>query len=295
MITQLSALTFEVSDLPAWAAFGREVLGLGLAEQTDTRLRFKHDRRPWRLECVAGPGDDLARVSWEVADATALETVGARLTQAGFEVARGGAGACADRGCEALIRYRDPAGTPSEVVCGVAEDGPFESRRVPSGFVADELGLGHVVLAARDKDESVRFYCDTLGFRISDHIHTEFHGHVVDLTFLRCNGRHHTVAVPCPPPRRLHHFLLEVRSVDDAGAALDWALRFGCRIINVLGRHPNDQMLSFYAETPSGFQFEFGAGGRLVDDEDWTVETYDRISDWGHTPPPFLKHRPRRS
>ena len=36
--------------------------------------------------------------------------------------------------------------------------------------------------------------------------------------------------------------------------------------MQTLGRHPNDRMFSFYAKTPSGFQFEFGWGGREVDD-----------------------------
>jgi hypothetical protein len=44
-------------------------------------------------------------------------------------------------------------------------------------------------------------------------------------------------------------------------------------------------MFSFYAKTPSGFQFEFGYGGREVNDADWEPTTYDRISEWGHHPP----------
>ncbi len=293
-VTQLSALSFEVSDLDRWEHFATEVLGLGVAERGPGRVRFRNDRHPWRFEVLEGPADDLVRLSWEVSGHTALGEVAHRLEAAGISVTAGTAADCADRCCEGLIRYEDPAGTPSEVVCGVPLGEPFESPLVPSGFVAGPLGLGHAVVAARDKAESVRFYCEVLGFRVSDHIQTVFHGHSVDLTFLHCNGRHHSLAMPCPPPKRIHHFLLEVGSLDDVGAALDRALRANCRIINVLGRHPNDQMLSFYAETPSGFQFEFGWGGRLIEEADWSPETYDRISDWGHTPPPFLKHRPRR-
>ena len=53
-----------------------------------------------------------------------------------------------------------------------------------------------------------------------------------------------------------------------------------------LGRHPNDQMTSFYARTPSGFEIEFGAGGRRIDmDSEWPVGHYDAMSIWGHKPP----------
>jgi hypothetical protein len=56
-------------------------------------------------------------------------------------------------------------------------------------------------------------------------------------------------------------------------------------ILRTLGRHANDRMVSFYGVTPSRFAFELGWGARRIDDRDWQVRTYDRISDWGHHPP----------
>ena len=35
-----------------------------------------------------------------------------------------------------------------------------------------------------------------------------------------------------------------------------------------LGRHMNDQMLSFYMRTPGGFDVEFGCEGLEVDDDE---------------------------
>ena len=32
-----------------------------------------------------------------------------------------------------------------------------------------------------------------------------------------------------------------------------------------LGRHTNDEMISFYLRTPSGFDIEYGFGGKTVD------------------------------
>jgi hypothetical protein len=52
-----------------------------------------------------------------------------------------------------------------------------------------------------------------------------------------------------------------------------------------LGRHPNDLMTSFYVRTPSGFEIEYGTGGRVVNDETWVVGEYDVQSLWGHKPP----------
>jgi biphenyl-2,3-diol 1,2-dioxygenase len=54
-------------------------------------------------------------------------------------------------------------------------------------------------------------------------------------------------------------------------------------------------MVSFYAHTPSGFQFEYGWGGREVDDARWQPTEYDHISEWGHHHPALLnpKRGPR--
>ena len=89
-------------------------------------------------------------------------------------------------------------------------------------------------------------------------------------------------------------FMLEAASVDEVGMAFDRALRAGVRIQQTLGRHPNDRMFSFYAETPSGFQFEFGWGGRLVDDRDWSPGQYDHISEWGHHHPSVFWPRKKK-
>src|SRR5262249_24898508 len=67
--------------------------------------------------------------------------------------------------------------------------------------------------------------------------------------------------------------------------AYDRCLTAGIPIANTLGVHPNDRMFSFYARTPSGFDVEFGHGGRKIDDATWKVEQYDRASVWGHRIP----------
>ena len=68
----------------------------------------------------------------------------------------------------------------------------------------------------------------------------------------------------------------------DDGTALDVATRAGVPVVSSLGRHSNDQMVSFYMSTPSGFEVEYGWGGRLVDDAVRQVQRHDRGTLWGH-------------
>ncbi|MFT5685467.1 MAG: 2,3-dihydroxybiphenyl 1,2-dioxygenase [Myxococcota bacterium] len=296
----LGYLGFGVTDFDAWERFGSGVLGLTLGRTLpDGGFSLRMDGHAERFHIVPGP-DDLAHIGWDCGDAEGLAAVASRLEAAGVTVTED-AGLAADRRVEALLRCEDPDGVPTELYYGptLAEDA-FVSPVVTSKFVADALGLGHIVLSSSDNVASSKFYVDLLGFLLSDHIVCEFYGHPVSLAFFhapsspQAPSRHHTVAFGGPQRKRLHHFMVEVADLEDVGMAYDRAIRARVPIMQTLGRHPNDRMLSFYAATPSKFQFEFGWGGRLVDDTDWSTTTYDRISDWGHHPPAVVVPRRKK-
>jgi 2,3-dihydroxybiphenyl 1,2-dioxygenase len=191
-------------------------------------------------------------------------------------------------------QVEDPNGVPIELFCGPERSTePFRSPLVPSGFVTGNEGLGHIVFGTMDPQATERFYCELLGMRLSDRIEAELApGFSLRIVFLHANPRHHTVAFAAAPmPKCIHHFMLEVGAMDDVGHAYDRCLKAGIEIANTLGVHPNDRMFSFYARTPSGFDVEFGWGGRKVDDATWKVERYDRTSIWGHHMPAMLPSR----
>ena len=293
MIDQLGYLVFEVSDLAAWEAFATGVLGLEVARRWDGGLSLRMDGHAQRFFLTSGPADDLAASGWQLADEATLDAAVARLRAAGHTVEEASADEAAARAVVRMFHTRDPGGTRVELAFGPAlAETPFRSPLVRSGFVADQHGLGHLVVNAPETAATAAFYQELLGFRLSDRIVCEFYGYPVDITFLHTNPRHHSLAFGGPQPKRLHHFLLEVGSLDDVGAGLDRAVAAGVRIAQMIGRHPNDRMVSFYAFTPSGFQFEYGWGGRLVDDATWQPTVHDRVSEWGHHPPE--RYAPRR-
>ncbi len=220
-IAQLGYLGFEVSDLGAWEAFATGVLGLVVADRReDGGFSLRMDGHAHRLLISPGKADDLAVLGWQVDGPAALEEVSARLRAAGVEVTPGSAEEAAARKVRGLVKYVDPGGLPSELFHGPAlAEGPFRSPVVRSGFVADGLGLGHLVVSAKSQEENRRFYCDLLGFRVSDAIRCDLHGYKVDILFLHTNARHHSLAFGDGQRKRLHHFMLEVRSMDDVGWA----------------------------------------------------------------------------
>jgi hypothetical protein len=50
-----------------------------------------------------------------------------------------------------------------------------------------------------------------------------------------------------------------------------------------VGQHTNDRELSYYAMTPSGFEWEVGWNPIVVDESIWEPTTHQGISIWGHT------------
>jgi catechol 2,3-dioxygenase-like lactoylglutathione lyase family enzyme len=155
-----------------------------------------------------------------------------------------------------------------------------------SHFVAGDLGAGHFVAIAADKDETDHFYRSVLGLRVSDYIRGEVApgGPVLDATFLHAaTGRHHSAAFAVAPiPKRCHHIMLEVADMNDVGLARQRCKAAHVPFMKDLGHHPNDGMFSFYVETPGGFGLEIGSGGLIIDDDTWSVSSYSQLSDWGH-------------
>ena len=290
-ISQLGYIGFEVSDLAAWKTFMTDVLGLALSgEASDGSMAFRNDERAARFLVREGAADDLAFIGLEVADASALAALTDRLETAGVTVSAGSDEEAGLRHVEAFSFFDDPAGNRIELFFGAEmADSQFESSVVRSQFVAGNQGLGHCVLRANDREESERFFCDVLGFKLSDHIICDIGGYKVNIAFMHINPRHHSVALGAGLPKRIHHFMLQVSSLDDLGSAYDRTVDHRLRVTQTLGRHPNDKMVSFYALTPSGFEFEYGWGAREVDDETWEVGCYDHISEWGHRRPPYRR------
>ena len=276
-IAALGYVGIETARLDDWTSVACEVLGLERGDgRDDGAIRLRMDDQPARLILHPGSIDRIAYLGWEVTDLTALDELTAPLAAAGAEPRRGTPEETAQRNVGALLHATDPAGHALELfVPAERAQREFRSPRSIGGFRTGELGLGHAVLEVDALTETVSFYTDVLGFRLSDQL-------AEVLYFLRCNPRHHSIGIAHigGPPRALH-IMLEVNSLDDVGSTFDVCLERGIRV-STLGRHTNDRMISFYLQTPSGFEIEYGWNGMLVDEHSWVTGSIDQPSVWGH-------------
>ncbi|MGJ4952319.1 VOC family protein [Bradyrhizobium sp. HKCCYLS20291] len=278
-ITALGYIGIKSSQAEQWGRMATELLGMQRIDRAAGMQAYRMDDRKQRL-IVDGSGDDgLAVMGWEVGDAAALARLAGRLENNGVKVISGSQALADERHVTELISFQDPAGHTIEVFWGaaVASD-PFRPGRPISGFRTGPLGMGHVVLNVEEVEPLLAFYRDLLGFQVSDFGLTPY-----KLYFFHVNGRHHSFAMVGSGRRTLHHFMVELGSLDDVGQGYDLAQLDDGRVAYTLGRHTNDHMTSFYVNTPSGFFIEYGWGGRVIDPATWQPhETFDGPSLWGH-------------
>jgi 3,4-dihydroxy-9,10-secoandrosta-1,3,5(10)-triene-9,17-dione 4,5-dioxygenase len=161
-----------------------------------------------------------------------------------------------------------------------------------SGFVTGEgYGMGHVALHSKDSEASAQWYCDMLGFALSDYViwQADVEAHA---TFLHCNKRQHALAIvnECLGNQggTFNHLMLEVDELEDVGRAFDIVQEQNYPVGMNMGQHTNDKTTSFYLWSPCGdFMVECGWGGVDLDHDSWKTEYYDAVSRWGHHFQPF--------
>ena len=278
-INALAYLGIHSDKLEDWSAFATQLLGMQRVDQSRGVLSFRMDDRKQRLSVSNESGEVLAFMGWEVSSKNDLELYASRLEAKGHEVKLGNRSLAQLRSVEDLIVFNDPSGNRVELCWNPLDSSDkFVPGRRISGFKTGPLGMGHVVLEVNQIEVLKTFYCNLLDFQISDYGLTPY-----PMYFFHVNGRHHSFAMVGTGKTGFHHFMIEFLHLDDVGQGFDLAMLQENQIAYTIGRHTNDYMISYYANSPSGFFVENGWGGRIIDPEKWvTHETFDGPSFWGH-------------
>ncbi len=285
---KLGYLVLEARRPLRWHRFCTAMLGLPMPViNGDGSSGYRLDEASQRLIVSEGKADDLLAIGIECSDDDALDRLLARADGAGFPARRAVEEERRQRRVRRLHRLADPAGNIIELhVEPELAATPFQSSAFPGGFRTGELGIGHVVLNTPRREEMERFYAEALGFGVTERLALRTGPLDMRGTFLHCNRRHHSIALfDLPIRKRLHHFMLQANELRAVGAAFERARRLGVPPSLGLGQHPDpDGTFSFYGATPSGFDFEIGAGSNEIDPDGWQPLRADVTSTWGHKP-----------
>ncbi len=278
-IVSLGYLGVHSDKTDEWSQFAQKLLGLQQVDKGAGTLSFRMDNYKQRFVVTNESGNNPAFIGWEVESSDDLSIFADKLENAGHEVSFANSSLADQRCVESLIYFNDPDGNRIELFFNpqtITE--PFIPGRPISGFKTGAHGMGHAVLHVQNAERLLPFYQDLLGFSLSD-----YGLEPIPLYFFHVNERHHSFAIVGSGKTGFHHFMIEYQNLDDVGQGYDLALLEPETIAYTLGRHTNDYMTSYYANTPSGFFIESGWGGRLIDPAKWTPhETSTGPSFWGH-------------
>ena len=289
---RLGYIVIGSEKLSDWKRFGRDALGLHLAKDSASELAFRLDAHARRIIVEKDSTEDVTAVGWQLQNEATLRTVLARLAGRGVAVDFFDDHRAAERGVQSFHRFAAPKGLSMELfTTPLQDDTPLDM--LCSGFNTGVAGMGHIALTSREPERMLAFWQDIFDARISDRIEQPMGKLMLDVTFLRLNQRHHSVAIAAtrgvrldPVRTRVQHFNIEAATLEDLSAAYERCKALGYRMAHGVGQHPNDRELSFYVWTPSGFELEFGWNALSVDEATWNADvTYPKISIWGHEMP----------
>lgn len=160
--------------------------------------------------------------------------------------------------------------------------------------------IQHVVFTVDAFDSTHKFFCERLGFRVSDL--QKGYG-----AYLRADGsiNHHNLLLlnadlPFPGfdgKARFHHTNFGVEDVDEIMIGANHMERCGwSKSVLGLGRHRIDSALFYYLPSPTGGEAEYGADGDYVDDS-WVPRFWDDplfgYLTFAHNMPAFFKEPPK--
>ncbi|MDX6741652.1 VOC family protein [Actinocorallia sp. A-T 12471] len=286
----LGYLVIETERFADWRRFGADAIGMHHDALDADRMRFRLDDKECRFLLVRGPAEDVVAMGWHLADHAAFEQVEARVRASGVPYRRGTEQEAAARGVERLLRFPGPKGITQEIATA-PRTAAEPMTMLAGGFVTGESGMGHVALTTTRPAETRGYFTHVFDARLTDYIDETVSGAKLKIRFLRVNERHHSIAVaavrgaPVDPIRtRVQHLNIQVAELDDVARSYQRVHELGFSMALSVGQHTNDRELSYYARTPSGFEWEVGWNPIVVDESTWEPSTHQGISVWGHRP-----------
>ncbi len=259
------------ASMSEWTELAQRMVGARNVERNDAGITL----RLRRGTVVVQPADvDAIRtIGWVVETSADVDAISERLNVWTRTTTEATDARTCSRSPAHLI-FVDPFGYRHEVaVRGVGVD------RSKADVAHAELG--HVALAVTHLELATNFYCAVLGLRLTDEIDAERPDGLLQLRFLRCNERHHSLAIFQSDTSALNHVELESDDLIDVCRTYD-VMHSNGLATSEIGQHSNDGTVSFYLRTPSDFKIEYGFGSRVIDDATWKVRKLYETSIWGH-------------
>jgi catechol 2,3-dioxygenase-like lactoylglutathione lyase family enzyme len=253
-VKRLGHATLTTPDIDRQVAYWTQVIGLSVVDKSKDHciLATSIGQECINLERASEAGQ-LRRVAFQVAPGSDLGELAAKLEAHGVKSEKR---KDISPGVRNAIAFRDPKGTLLEVYA----DYEFAPENGDEGRISP-VKFGHVAYRVNDPQKITKFYCDLLGFRVSDWIGDHF-------SFLRCGVDHHTVNFVRFDEERLHHIAFELRDWGAIHDACDYLTKKKIQLVWGPLRHVVGHNVAAYHRNPDQIRVELFAEMDLMKDED---------------------------
>jgi catechol 2,3-dioxygenase-like lactoylglutathione lyase family enzyme len=277
-VKRIGHATLTTPDLERQLDYYTRVIGLSLVAKEKNRaiLATKVGQEAIVLEHADRAAG--VRLAFQVAPGSALGALTARLAQAGV---RSEPRSDITPGIKQAVVFRDPKGTSVEIFSdyAFAKDDDIDAGVMPRK-------LGHVAFHTPDVQGTVKFYCDVLGFKVSDWRSDFF-------AFLRCSRDHHTINLLQADHGNIHHLAFELRDEAEINRACDFLGRKNVKLFWGPIRHLIGHNIAIYHKNPDGITVEFFTDLDVMHDEElgyfeprpWHQDRPQRPKVWGDDTP----------
>ncbi len=268
-VRRLAHATLTTPDIERQIAYYTEVVGLALVERSTDRAYLACKTGLEAIALERGPGNALSRIAFQVAPGSDLGDAARALAGDGVKSERR---SCISPGVADALVFADLKDTQVEIFSeyAFAKDDGRSAGIMP-------LKLGHVAYRVDDVQKTVKFYCDVLGFRVSDWRTDNF-------AFLRCNTDHHTVNFVYDAEPQLHHIAFEVKDWAEIQRAAEILAKHEIHLVWGPGRHIIGHNIAIYHRNADKVRVEFFCEMDQMKDE--SLGYFD--------PRPWHQDRPQR-
>jgi len=253
-VNAVLSLELDVFDLAQSVDFYRQAWGLDDVK-TENGSAYLRATGPHHhvLALHERPRAGFARVNLGAPDRAAVDALHAKIKAAGATIVAEPGPLPGQSGGGYGFEVQSPEGQRVRIACDVAThadaiDDPSRPTRI-----------NHVVLNAARMDEQMAFFCDLLGFKLSDN-----NGF---MNFIRCSRNHHSIALAQSEGPSLNHAAFEMADFD---ALMQGVGRLRLQDHEIgwgVGRHagPGRNIFSYFVD-PNGFAIEYTTDVDQVDD-----------------------------
>ncbi len=252
-VTALRGVELNVFNLDESAEFYSKVWGLEFVAREGGVMYLRGGGAEHHILTLhEAPRASLHSINFAAQDARGVDALHAKMVGLGVEIVAAPKARSEIAGGGYGFSLRTPEGQVLTVSAGVSkQEHVFNDSSKP-------VKLSHIVLNVADIDKQNSFFCDTLGFRLSDSTER--------MDFVRCSSDHHSIALARGHGAGLNHMAYEVPSFDGLMRGAGRMKHGGYNIEWGVGRHgPGNNIFSYFVE-PNGFVTEYTAEVEQIDE-----------------------------